>query len=164
MVDLVKPKISIKVIGMLFKKCVKINLLTMFFCICWLRVSYSKFFKQSNSIFFFVISKCHIAIGFISLSIGIIKYLLCKSINVSFTDLSFFAELKSTALLLWYLVPFQMNFLNLLLFMISRSPVKICTWSLSMKGDLAQSDGGNYRLEITESKVNILERIGFLRV
>ena len=114
--------------------------------------------------FFFVISKCHIAIGFISLSIGIIKYLLCKSINVSFTDLSFFAELKSTALLLWYLVPFQMNFLNLLLFMIRRSPVKICTWSLSMKGDLAQSDGGNYRLEITESKVNILERIGFLRV
>ena len=33
-----------------------------------------------------------------------------------------------------------------------------------MKGDLALSDGGNYRLETTESKVNILERIGFLKV
>ena len=116
MVDLVKPKISKKVIGMLFEKCVKLIFWQCSFVfVDWELVISSSLSKVIPFFsFFFVISKCHIAIDFINLSIGLIKYRLCKSINASIIDLSFFAELKSTALLLWYLVPFQINFLNLL--------------------------------------------------
>lgn len=186
-----------------------VNILTMFSCIWWLRVSYLKFFKQSEWKKAFA-NKCHISICFTNRCNNepIIKSFNCQEVwfflgqillHCSFTVFSlyseallfhsannissrplllfpvsmhlsipsrilFFAEVKSTPLLWRCLGLLQVNFLNLLFFMISRSPVKICTWSLSMKGDLAQSDGGNYRLETTESKVNILERIGFLRV
>ena len=76
------------------------------------------------------------------------------------------AKAKSTTLLSQYLGLLQINSLNLLLFMVWRSPVRICPYSLSRKSDPAQLYGRlsgsaiNLSISILETKelkLNILE-------